>query len=106
MNHVKNDGLHAMGYRVRIGERTIAYTGDTMFCDEAISLGDGTDVYVVDCTYTGGSGPEHMGMDDIKVIRQRISPATTMVLTHLDAKPHLNGLPNTLVAEDLKTFTF
>ena len=50
--------------------------------------------------------PEHMGLDDIKVIRRRISPETTMILTHLDAKPSVNGLANTLVAEDLKTFHF
>lgn len=106
MNHVKKDGLQAMGYRVRIGDQTVAYTGDTMFCEEAISLGDGADVYVVDCTYSEGGGPEHMGLDDIRVIRERISPATQMVLTHLNGKPHLNGLPNTALAEDLKTFRF
>lgn len=107
MNHVKKDGLHAMGYRVHIDGKTIAYTGDTMFCEEAIELAEGADVYVVDCTYTEGCGPEHMGMDDIKVIRERISPDTTMVLTHLNTRPTLNGsLPNVLVADDLKTFTF
>lgn len=106
MNHVRQDNLIACGYRVKIGGRTIAYTGDTMFCEEAVLLGDGADIYVVDCTYAEGmSGPEHMGLDDIRVIRERISPETTMVLTHLGSKPHVNGLNNVLVAEDLKTFT-
>jgi ribonuclease BN (tRNA processing enzyme) len=106
MNHVKKDGLQAVGYRVQIGDKTISYSGDTMYCEEAVRLGDGADVYVVDCTYSEGCGPEHMGMDDIKIVRQQVSPETTLVLTHLDAVPHLNGLANTLVAEDLKTFTF
>jgi ribonuclease BN (tRNA processing enzyme) len=106
MNHVKKDGLHALGYRVKIGDKTIAYTGDTMFCEETIPLGDGADVYVVDCTYPEGSGPEHMGFEDIKVIRGRISPETTMILTHLSAAPSVNGMANTLVAEDLKMFRF
>jgi ribonuclease BN (tRNA processing enzyme) len=106
MNHVKKDGLHAIGYRVQIGDKTLAYTGDTMMCEEAVQLGDGADVFVVDCTYSDGYGPEHMGLDDIKVIRRRISPETTIILTHLDAKPSVNGLANTLVAEDLKTFRF
>lgn len=106
MNHVKKDGLHAMGYRVQIGDKTLAYTGDTMFCEEAIELGDGADVYVVDCTYTEGCGPEHMGMDDIKIVRERITPETTMILTHLNARPSINGLANTVAADDLKTFTF
>ncbi|MEO8458387.1 MAG: ribonuclease Z [Chloroflexota bacterium] len=106
MNHVKKDGLHAVGYRVQIGDKTVAYTGDTMFCEEVVSLGDNTDVFVVDCTYPDDCGPEHMGLSDIKVVRDRITPETTMILTHLSAKPILNGLKNTLIAEDLKTFTF
>lgn len=106
MNHVKKDGLTAVGYRVKIGDKTIAYTGDTMYCDEAVQLGDGADVFVVDCTYTEGCGPEHMGMDDIKVVREHVSPDTTLILTHLNGRPQVNGLANTLAADDLKTFTF
>jgi ribonuclease BN (tRNA processing enzyme) len=105
MNHV-TDTMRAFGYRVQIEGKTIAYTGDTMFCDELVELGDGADVYVVDCTYSEGSGPEHMGIDDVKVIREHISPATTMVLTHLNSQPQVNGLRNTLVASDLATFEF
>jgi ribonuclease BN (tRNA processing enzyme) len=80
MNHVKHS-MSAFGYKARIGDRTVAYTGDTMYCEEIYELGEGADVLVVDCTYTDGSGPEHMGLDDVKVIRKRLSPATTMVLT-------------------------
>jgi ribonuclease BN (tRNA processing enzyme) len=106
MNHVKADGLLAMGYRVRIGDKTISYTGDSMFCDEVVELGMDSDVYVVDCTYPDGGGPEHMGLEDIKVIRDRIAPETQIVLTHMKTRPVLNGLKNTLIADDLKTFTF
>jgi ribonuclease BN (tRNA processing enzyme) len=106
MNHVKADGLKAMGYRVKIGDKTISYTGDTMFCEEAVTLGDGADVYVVDCTYPDEGGPEHMGFSDIETIRGRITPETTIILTHMKTKPHVNGMANTLIADDLKTFKF
>jgi ribonuclease BN (tRNA processing enzyme) len=108
MNHVKESGgLGAFGYRVRIGNKTIAYTGDTMFCEEAVELGMGADVYVVDCTYAqGGCGPEHMGLEDVAKIRERLPAETQIILTHLNGPPSLNGLTNTLVAEDLKTFHF
>jgi ribonuclease BN (tRNA processing enzyme) len=105
MNHVK-DSMDAMGYRVNINGKTVAYTGDTMLCDEIFQLADGADVLVVDCTYSEGCGPEHMGLDDIKVIRQRIAPQTAMVLTHLDAEPATNGLANVLTARDMATFHF
>lgn len=105
MNHVKHS-MKAFGYRATIGGKTVAYTGDTMYCDEILDLGKGADVLVVDCTYTDGSGPEHMGIDDVKVIRDRLAPETTVVLTHMSGTPILNGMKNTLIAEDLKTFRF
>jgi len=105
MCHV-TEHMDAFGYRARINGKTVAYTGDTMFCEEVISLAEGTDVLVLDCTYTEGCGPEHMGIDDVKVIRKRIAPDTKIVLTHLNGRPQLNGLKNTLAAADLKTFHF
>ena len=106
MNHVKHS-MEAFGYRVGINGKTVAYTGDTMFCEEIFELADGADVLVVDCTYAEGKGgPEHMGLDDIKVIRERINPDTDIILTHLGGTPRVNGLSKTHIAEDLKTFNF
>ena len=105
MNHVTHS-MEAFGYRVGINGKTVAYTGDTMFCEEVIALAEGSDVLVMDCTYTEGCGPEHMGLDDLKVIRQRIAPDTKIVLTHLNGQPQLDGLANVLTAQDLKSFHF
>lgn len=105
MNH-KAHGTRAMGYRVQIGDRSVAYTGDTMYCDEIIELAKDADVLVMDCTYTSGSGPEHMGLDDAKLVRQRLPSHTTIVLTHLNGAPLTDGLENVLVAQDFKTFRF
>ena len=105
MCHV-TEHMDAFGYRAKINGKTVAYTGDTMFCEEVIHLAEGTDVLVLDCTYSEGCGPEHMGIDDVKVIRKRIAPETKIVLTHLNGQPQLNGLKNTVAAEDLKTFRF
>ncbi len=105
MNHVTKK-MKALGYQVRIGDKTIAYTGDTMYCEEIYRLAEGADVLVVDCTYAEGSGPEHMGLDDVRLVRQRIAPETALVLTHLSKAPALNGMDNTFVAEDLRTFHF
>src|SRR3990170_781935 len=70
MNHVK-ESMEAFGYRARIDGKTVAYTGDTMFCEEIFELAEGADVLVVDATYSEGGGPEHMGLDDIRVTRCR-----------------------------------
>ena len=107
MSHVnENGGPGAFGYRVRIGDKTVAYSGDTMFCEDVVKLGEGADVYVIDCTYTEGCGPEHMSLDDAKKIRKRLPPETAIILTHRNGLPNVNGMDNTLIADDLKTFRF
>jgi hypothetical protein len=47
-----------------------------------------------------------MGIDDIKVVRKHLPPATTIILTHLNGQPNVNGLDNVVTAQDLKSFHF
>ena len=105
MNHVRGK-LDCFGYRVNLGGKTLAYTGDTMFCEEVFELAEGADILVVDCTYSEGSGPEHMGLDDLKVIRRRVPPETTIILTHLNGEPDTRGLANVIAAQDFATYHF
>jgi ribonuclease BN (tRNA processing enzyme) len=105
MNHVPGR-LECFGYRVHVGGKTVAYTGDTMLCDEIFELAEGADVLVLDCTYSQGGGPEHMGMDDLPVIRKRVAPETTIILTHLNGEPDIAGLENVLIARDFGTYRF
>lgn len=105
MNHV-TDKLRAFGYRVNVGNQAVAYTGDTMMCDEIFELAEGARVLVVDCTYSEGGGPEHMGMDDLPAIRERVAPDTTIILTHLNGEPDLAGFDNVIAARDFGTYRF
>jgi ribonuclease BN (tRNA processing enzyme) len=106
MNHVTQT-MQAMGYRVSINGKTVAYTGDTMFCEEIFQLGEGADVLVIDCTYTEGeAGPEHMGLNDAREIRRRLPQDTTIILTHTNSEPDTSGMHNVLAARDLKTYKF
>ena len=105
MNHMR-DKLECFGYRVALGDMKIAYTGDTMYCEEIFDLAEGTDVLVLDCTYSEGKGPEHMGSDDLRVIRQRLPPETTIILTHLNGEPDISGLTNVITAQDFGTYRF
>ncbi len=105
MNHVPGK-LECFGYRVPVGDKTVAYTGDTMFCEEIFELAEGADVLVLDCTYAEGGGPEHAGMDDLRLIRKRVAPETAIILTHLNAEPDISGLENVIMAEDFRTYRF
>lgn len=104
MNHAPGK-LTCLGYRVAIGDRVVAYTGDTMFCDQIFDLAEGADVLVVDCSYSQEPGPEHLSFTEIVAMRRRLSPKTTVILTHLDAQaPNTRGQEGILVAQDLATY--
>lgn len=105
MNHVV-DRLKCFGYRVHVGDKTVAYTGDTMFCEEIFELAEGADVLVLDCTYSEGEGPEHVGLGDLQVIRRRLPPETAIILTHLNGNPNIAGLENVVAAQDFGSYHF
>lgn len=105
MKHAQGK-LACFGYRVRLGDKTLAYTGDAEYCPEILSLAAGSDVLIVDCTYSQGSGPEHMGLDDIRALRKSVDPGITIILTHLDANPDISGLENVVAAEDMGVYNF
>ena len=88
MRHA-GEKLECFGYKLRLDDMTVAYTGDTEMCDEIFLLAEGADVLVMDCSYCEGEGPEHLGLEDVLEVRKRVSPRTTIVLTHLDDEPHV-----------------
>ena len=98
--------LHSFGYRLRLADKVLAYTGDTELCDEVFALAEGADVLVLDCNYSQSDGPDHLNFADVPEIRRRLPLSTTIILTHLEAEPDVSGLEGVLVAEDFATFRF
>lgn len=98
--------LASFGYRLRLAGKVLAYTGDTEVCDELFALAEGADVLVLDCNYSQGKGPDHLSFADVPEIRRRLSPSTTIILTHLEAEPDVSGLEGVVVAQDFATFRF
>jgi ribonuclease BN (tRNA processing enzyme) len=105
MNHA-NGKLTALGYRLHLDGKVLAYSGDTQLCDELFALAEGADVLIVDCSYCQGEGPEHMGIADIMKVKKTLSPSTAIILTHLDTEPDSSCLDGLLVAHDFATFSF
>lgn len=80
------EALRSFGFRIEVGGRVLAYTGDSQYCEPLLRLGRGADVLVGDCTYaTGRNRPEHMSFDEISDLRDRLGGDTRLVLTHLGA---------------------
>ena len=104
MKHAQGK-LDCFGYKLALGEKTLAYSGDTEYCDAVYQLAEGADVLVLDCTYAD-RGPEHMGLSEVREVRKRVSPQTTLLLTHLEQEPNVAGLDNVIVAQDFATYRF
>jgi len=97
--------LECFGYKLSLGDKTVAYTGDTEMCDEIFLLAQGADVLVMDCSYCQGEGPQHLGLEGALEVRKRVSTRTTIILTHLDDEPDVKS-EGLLVARDFATFRF
>jgi ribonuclease BN (tRNA processing enzyme) len=105
VEHVPN--LRAFGYRVTTPDGIIAYSGDTVMCPPLVPLADGADVFVVECSCWGEHCGPHLNPRNILELRERITPRTTFILTHIGGgsvpQPLLDA--GILVADDLKTIT-
>jgi len=59
MTHVPE--LHCLGYRIEYRGKTLAYSGDTMYCDNLVRLCQDVDVALLDCSFPANKpGPVHL----------------------------------------------
>lgn len=107
MNHAIGTFPLCLGFRVELAGRRLAYTGDTAWTDALLALGDRADVFVTDCNYPDGEDrPEHLSLDDVARLREKLDERTTIILTHLGHERQPTGLPRTVRADDGMRFRF
>ncbi len=106
VEHVSN--LESYAYRVEVDSRSLAYSGDTVMCPPLVPLADGADVFVVECSCWGEQCGPHLNPRNIMELREKISPQTKFVLTHIgggEAPPMIHDA-GILIADDLQTLHF
>jgi ribonuclease BN (tRNA processing enzyme) len=105
---IHDNGLElCLGYKANIGGRTFSYTGDTILCDSVLELCKGVEVMVSECASRADRVPVHMNLiDDIPEVRAALAKDAQLILTHITPEVTPNGLANTRVAEDFKTYVF
>ena len=99
------DDLECFGFRVDVGGRTIAYSGDSTYCEALIELAEGADVFVVECSCWGDACGPHLNPANIRELRRRLGPTPTFVLTHMNPGQMDLGIENVIFAEDLARFS-
>jgi ribonuclease BN (tRNA processing enzyme) len=74
--------LHCLGYRIEHGRRTLAYSGDAMYCKSLIQLCHNADVAVLDCSFPANRpGPNHLHAGDCGKVAQEAG-VKRLVLSH------------------------
>lgn len=101
-----SEHLECFGYRVELDGRSLAYSGDSGYCDALAALGEGADVFVLECSNWESPPKWHMGPDDIRALRQRLGPSPAFVLTHLDAGTRPLDIENAVLADDFVTLQY
>jgi len=71
-----------LGYRIEVGGRTIAYTGDTEWTDRLIELGRGADLLIAEAYFFDKKVPLHLDYTTLAENLDRMQPRK-VVLTHM-----------------------
>jgi ribonuclease BN (tRNA processing enzyme) len=79
--HTKKDV--SLGFRINLGEGTIAFSGDTGWTEELIPLSAGADLFLCECTYYDQPSLDfHISYRQLMSQRARLNPRR-LVLTHI-----------------------
>jgi ribonuclease BN (tRNA processing enzyme) len=74
----------ALGLRIDIAGKTIAYTGDTAWTDALIDLAAGTDLFIAESYYWDKPVPYHLRHADLAAHREQLA-SRHIILTHMSA---------------------
>ena len=91
----------AFGYRVKIGKKTIAYSGDTGMCRGLKDLVWDADAVILEMSSPKFISKNHLCRQDIETIAGWCFEGTKIILTHLSEVP--SDMKGYVFARDLKT---
>lgn len=93
----------AYGYKVKAGERTLGYTGDTEWTEGLIELADGCDLFICESYRYERKLPFHMSYKEIQAHRPRLN-CKRLLLTHLhtDALARIDEIPDEVAYDGMR----
>lgn len=76
------------GYRFTVGEKVIAYSGDTGICDNSMTLAQNADILIHECSFEPGHHKSAWGHVTPEAVAQLANDAHVgrLLLTHFDAR--------------------
>jgi len=83
VRHIPESDPH--GFRVRIGGRLIAYSGDATWSDDLVALAKGADLFICESTHFAESDVAHVSYRELLTHRAELE-CDRIILTHLGAE--------------------
>lgn len=95
----------SFGFRFRLRDRVIAFTGDTGRCEAVLRLVAGADVVITEFTHTGkdiGENGGHFDAADIRWLLKHVPLETRILVSHMSGTPSNadHSLDRLLLCED------
>ena len=105
VSHACGDPPYAL--RVTVDGRTVAYTGDTQWCEGVLGAGRKADLFITECLFFDKQVKGHLDLATIRHHLADIAPKR-LILTHFgpDMMQHLDDVTDFEMAEDGKTVDF
>ncbi len=102
---MKHYNMLSFGFRFVVGNRVVAFTGDTGRCDALLQLVAGADVVITEFTHTSksvGDNGGHIDAADIRWLLDHLPEETRVLATHMSGTPSLeeHGLERLLLCQD------
>lgn len=79
---VHPSGAPSTGLRLTIGEKLLAYSGDTQWTDALYAIAEGADLFICECYKPHGAPVHHMSFEGLLAHRQKLR-ARRIMLTHM-----------------------
>ena len=91
------------GYRIEIGDRVLAYTGDTEWTEALVELGRDADLLIAEAYFRDKAVPYHLDLASLERNLDRIRPKR-LILTHMsdDMLRHAAAVPHETARDGLE----
>jgi len=97
--------LECFAYYAETGGRSVAFSGDSTFCEGIGRAVAGAEVVVLECSC--GVEPVHMNPDDVARVRaEMMDPGAALIVTHLDGHDGPGDFDGMIVAADATRYCF
>ena len=102
---MKHYNMLSFGFRFKLRDRVVAFTGDTGRCDAILRLADGADVVITEFTHTTeniGENGGHFDEADIRWLLDHLPVETRVLASHMSGTPsaEVRSLDRLLLCED------